>query len=718
MLLRFYRITDRIGLLVLKSADILDAWLRGSSASLLVILRRLLGLIGLIFSAILGLVTAILRLVGLLLRKLVSLIAVVLRVFGIGGRRVIDTGTQRVSQSMARRAAKADLDVVVTEDPLRIQNRRLSFLVLILGAFAVGAVLYATDPARTASPTLGNSRLGLPIQVTPPLTEPAVSQDAGIAVAAIATPIPTITPVPEILQVGGTIAFTVRERGQSDIWAVPIGSRQPLRLLSSSVDDRDPEWNLQGDRLAFASRRDGNWDLYFYDLGVADQVSGTQRLTFDLAFQANPSWSDDGLWVVFESYQTGNLDIIAQRIDGSEIVPITTDPAPDFSPVWSPTGREIAFVSWRDGNQDIYVFDLDSREVTNLTQTPDINEDHPAWSRDGAYLAYSGWDQGREKVYTLEVSSPGTGSVIAVGRTPVWSPDGLSLAYITDSTDAKRSFLYVVPHRVEGPPLLISEVPAGATSPTWTERVLPPAVINSGGVDLAVQAPLYEERVERRAAGAPIGLQPIANVQIQQAFLSDAVNESYNAMRERLVEETGWDFLAQVDELFWGIDRQPEPSDTARNWHKTGRAFSIDRGALLGFPPDIEVVREERNPDGSMTWRVFIRVDEDLQSGRLGEPLRQMPWDFLSRVDIEAFNQGGRLRTEMPAGYYVDFTQIASDYGWLPRPAGSDWRANANTRFFWMFYKPDGLDWLDAMLEIYLSSQLGGFAPTPQAAAN
>jgi hypothetical protein len=65
-------------------------------------------------------------------------------------------------------------------------------------------------------------------------------------------------------------------------------------------------------------------------------------------------------------------------------------------------------------------------------------------------------------------------------------------------------------------------------------------------------------------------------------------------------------------------------------------------------------------------WHVYVRVADDAQSGQLGEPLRTMPWDFASRTrgDVQAYNEGGRIRTTMPAGYYVDLTQLAADYGW------------------------------------------------------
>ncbi|MGV2435615.1 MAG UNVERIFIED_CONTAM: hypothetical protein LVT10_12715 [Anaerolineae bacterium] len=38
--------------------------------------------------------------------------------------------------------------------------------------------------------------------------------------------------------------------------------------------------------------------------------------------------------------------------------------------------------------------------------------------------------------------------------------------------------------------------------------------------------------------------------------------------------------------------------------------------------------------------------------------------------------------------------------------ASGDWRANFNAINFWLFRKDDGLEWLDAMLELYTEVQL------------
>jgi TolB protein len=196
-----------------------------------------------------------------------------------------------------------------------------------------------------------------------------------------------------------------------------------------------------------------------------------------------------------------------------------------------------------------------------------------------------------------------------------------------------------------------------------------------------------------------------------QAYLSPKVNDSFDALRHRILNAAGWDFLGQIDDAYWGLDHLPDAGEERRNWYMTGRAFGITRNLIAGFPAQLELVREDLDVD--TYWHVYVRVTEDAQNGELGEPLRRMPWDMLSRNgDVQAYDQGGRLKSAVPTGYYVDFTQLAEDYGWGRVPAGSDWRANVNSINYWLFEKRDGLDWYSAMRELYTDAQLGGFAPT------
>lgn len=695
MLLRAYRLTDKLGVAVLKgSVALFDVLLEG---------------LGIVWRQIAFVLGSVWRLIWFVLRPFTFVIASILVFFFNIFLRA--TGQTAISlrrsgtNAMARRAARAEIDVALVEDPLRAQNRVLSLLTVLLLLSLVFAVLWATNPARTSGlATALDIGLNNPVALFAETPLPATPIPA-----LLATPVPTVTPLPSVLEVSGSIAYVAREGGQTDIWAIPIGGSRPIRITNSPQDERDPAWSPDGRRLAYASRQNGNWEIYIYDV-----IGGsTQRMTFDLSFQGRPSWSPDGDLLVYESYQGNNLDIYILRIDGSQ-PPIRlpgNSNAPDFSPAWSPDGRRIAFASWRDGNQDIYIFSLDDQTVTNLTNTPTRHEDYPAWSPDGEFIAYSALDEGLEKVFIKPSRDPNAAAtVVGRGRTPAWSPDGLSLVFAVDSVDSTQ--LIANPVAGVGVVTSIIPVPLGASQPVWTGALLPAALVNSGGLPSPITSPLFIEQEELRQQDPPYRLNPITGVQVEDPLLSDRVNDSFNALRQGVLTQAGWDFLGRLDNAFWRIDRPPQPGEERRNWHMTGRAFSITRSGIIGFPPPLEVVREDIGVE--TLWRVYLRVAEDAQSGELGEPLRHMPWDFASRTsgDIEAYNQGGRLKREFPQGYYIDLTLLAADYGWDRYPAGRDWRANANSINYWMFIKTDGLTWFQAMRELYTEAQLGGFVPT------
>jgi TolB protein len=706
MLLRAYRLTDRLGTLFLKSALALGDTTRDGLHVLVVFIRRyLLGSVLAVLGVVATILAAILRRIWLALRRILGMFGGIGRFFlRLSGYAASSAGSA-ASGAMARRAARAAMDSGLGDDPLRVQNRVLSTLAVVLLVALISVVLWATSPARSSSPGIPEGSANLSV-FAPATGTPGLVQQA----QQLPTTVPTATTLPSVLEARGSLAYVVREKAQQDIWVVEVGTRTPLRLTNDPADDRDPAWSPDGSQLAYASRRDGNWEIYLYNLATNE----TSRLTFDLSFQGGPQWSPDGQWLVYESYQGNNLDIYVMPVDGSQPPQRLTDhAAPDFSPTWSPDGRRIAFVSWRDGNQDMYVFSLDDpRDAAsvNITNTPTRHEDYPAWDPSGDLLAFSALDEGREIVFAKAADDlQGAAQAMAQGRAPTWSPDGTSLIFAVDSVE--NTHLTAAPLFDAGVATEVIPVPWGASDPSWTRAPLPRALVNSRGLSPAIASALYVEQELRVDNDPSFKLNTLADIDAPSPYLSDRVNDSFEALRERTNAEIGWDFLGQLEDAFWDITRPPQPGEERRNWHMTGRAFAFNRNSIVGFPPPIEVVREDIAI--YTYWRVFVRVSDEAQSGQLGEPLRRMPWDFASRNqgDVEAYDQGGRLRAEIPAGYYIDLTQLASDYGWTRVPTGTDWRANFNSTNYWMFTKPDGLSWYDAMRELYAVSQLGGFAP-------
>jgi TolB protein len=692
MLVRAFRVTDRLT----------NAALRIAAWAAMAILEQAAGL----RRAVLGFVAALARAIVGFFAVIVGALAGIGRATQRAGKIApagSETGSLRRRDLMAQRAAEAELKPAVIKDPLLAQNRALSAFAVLLLLVLLAVVVIQTTEEDPALPAGGG---GWP-----------QAADTPMPTALFPTPLPTPTPIPDPLRVGGSLAYTLRDNGQDDIWVIGVGESDPLRLTNSPADDRDPAWSPDGTRLAFASRRDGNWELYIMQV----DTGAISRLTYTPGFEGAPTWSPDGAFLAYEGYSqdTQDLDIYIISSDPARAaregaLRATFTAGPDTEPAWGPGGRHIAFTSWRDGSRDIFILSLDedggdSRAV-NLTQSPDIHEDHAAWSHDGTLIAYTARVNGVDGIYVKPADQPEAApALVGRGRMPTWAPNDGSIVYALDHE--RRSQLIAGTVGTFGAATDAIALDFRAADPHWVGAALPGSLVASGGVPAgpASAQPLYAES-ERRQATGRYGMAPLNNVAAPQAFLSDRVNDSFEALRIRVLERVGYDFLGSLEDAFWPQGRPPDPGEPRHNWHYTGRAIALDRNLVYaGSPARIEIVRED--VEVSTFWRVFVRVVDDAQNGSLGEPLRDLPWDFAARTsgEVEDYERGGRLKSLPPSGYYVDLTQLADDFGWGRLPAQRTWQFNFGAIQYWELVKTDGLSWETAMAELYSQDELAGF---------
>jgi Tol biopolymer transport system component len=119
---------------------------------------------------------------------------------------------------------------------------------------------------------------------------------------------------------------------------------------------------------------------------------------------------------------------------------------------WSPDSRSLTYTLYRFGDYDVYSMNLETQVEQTLTDTLE-DERYPVWSPDGLRLAYVAtygfadflrilYPDGT--VHNIDLSAM-IGRRVFVGEPPIWSPDGtqIVLSLITPSIPNAYS-LYLV----------------------------------------------------------------------------------------------------------------------------------------------------------------------------------------------------------------------------------------------------------------------------------
>jgi Tol biopolymer transport system component len=169
-------------------------------------------------------------------------------------------------------------------------------------------------------------------------------------------------------------------------------------LTDNSAVDSRPSWSPDGQKIAYASRRDKNFDIFTMNADGSNETRLTKNPgSWDIA----PAWSPDGQKIIFVSLIDKNQEIYVMNQDGSELTKLTDNPAGDRNPSWSPDGSRIAFDSNRDGNIEIYTMNADGSNQIRLSHEPS-DDSRPSWSPDSQKIAFVSDRDFNTEIYVMD----------------------------------------------------------------------------------------------------------------------------------------------------------------------------------------------------------------------------------------------------------------------------------------------------------------------------
>ncbi|OAN48524.1 hypothetical protein A6A03_08050, partial [Chloroflexus islandicus] len=170
---------------------------------------------------------------------------------------------------------------------------------------------------------------------------------------------------------GNILAFISMRDGSPSIYLrrltiPPHGTMQAYHFFTGGCEIETPTWSPDGRSLVWVYICQGNAEIYqvqlqynsYDDDFVEIEFVTFRNLTNHPANDRFARVSPDGKQIAFASDRDGNWEIYVMNIDGSNVRRLTNHPATDDAPTWSPDGRQLAFASDRDGDFEIYILNV------------------------------------------------------------------------------------------------------------------------------------------------------------------------------------------------------------------------------------------------------------------------------------------------------------------------------------------------------------------------
>ncbi|CAN5296548.1 S41 family peptidase [soil metagenome] len=223
----------------------------------------------------------------------------------------------------------------------------------------------------------------------------------------------------------------------STIWLFSFGDKSAVKIPQPEIgpNDAGPSW--MGGKIYFRSDRNGEFNLFSYDVASKEVKQLTTYADFPVINMSSGAGK-----IIFE--QAGYLHLFdpATATAKKLTVGIAAD-LQELRPRFvkgqayirnggiSATGSRVVV----DFRGDIMTIPAEKGDPRNLTQTTGVHEKFPSWSSDGKSIAYFSDASGEYELHVKAQDGKGEPKIFKLSGTgfyayPKWSPDSKKITYV------------------------------------------------------------------------------------------------------------------------------------------------------------------------------------------------------------------------------------------------------------------------------------------------
>ena len=220
-----------------------------------------------------------------------------------------------------------------------------------------------------------------------------------------------------------------------DLFIFDLASYEVEPVSHTVRTERDPMWI--GEKIYFASDRDDRLNLYSFDpaSGAVSQITNSDL--WDVRWPSADNQSrivyelDGQLHILDVSTGSDNALVINVPDDGLWKRPRRVSVGDDVSGFdVSPKGERAVFVA----RGEVFTVPIEKGPTRNLTRSSGANDRAAAWSPDGTSIAYISDASGEDEIWVTDQAGKGKARKISSGhaaqlRNPLWSPDNTKIAF-------------------------------------------------------------------------------------------------------------------------------------------------------------------------------------------------------------------------------------------------------------------------------------------------